>query len=143
MEFVEVRTRVLQDHEDLRLLLNAVEDLALRARAGGTSVIPQLRERGEALAYRLRDHLALEDEHLVPLVNAERGPEAVDQLAAEHREQRLVIDFVVERLQDETRPTRLMVREIATFAELLREDMAHEEEELLQPRSADRAVASS
>jgi len=128
----EVRSRVLEDHADLRVLLDAVEDLAVRAQSGRRAAINGLRERGEALAYRLRDHLALEDEHLLPLVHKERGGTVAEQLSAEHRDQRMVIEFILERLDDSSRPTHLLVREISTFAELLRADMAHEEEDLLQ-----------
>jgi len=131
----EIRARVLEDHADLRVLLDAVEDLAVRAESGREAAVARLRERGEALAYRLRDHLALEDEQLLPLLRRERGAEAVEQLNAEHRDQRMVIEFILERLDDSLRPTRLLVREIETFAELLRADMAGEEEEFLRELS--------
>jgi len=131
MDFSEIRERVLDDHENLRTRLAMVESLSQRADDGEVYALDQLRDRGDELCRKLGRHLDMEDLHLVPLIQETRGREAARQLAAEHREQRLLFDFVLSRLRDAERPTRLVCREIQAFIDLLRDDMDMEEEELL------------
>ncbi len=127
----EIQERVLLDHENLRTRLAMIESLSQRAGDGEVYALDQLRDRGDELCRKLGRHLDLEDLHLVPLIQETRGREAAQQLAAEHREQRLLFDFVLDRLRDAKRPTRLICREMQAFIDLLRDDMDLEEEELV------------
>jgi hemerythrin-like domain-containing protein len=127
----EIQERVLLDHENLRTRLAMIESLSQRAGDGEVYALDQLRDRGDELCRKLGRHLDLEDLHLVPLIQETRGREAARQLAAEHREQRLLFDFVLDRLRDAKRPTRLICREMQAFIDLLRDDMDLEEEELV------------
>jgi hemerythrin-like domain-containing protein len=131
MHPAELRERVLDDHENLRIRLAMIESLSQRADEGEVDALDQLRDRGDELCRKLGRHLDLEDLHLVPLILETRGREAARQLADEHREQRLLFDFVLARLRDARRPTRLVCREIQAFIDLLRDDMDMEEQELL------------
>ena len=131
MDPSEIRERVLDDHENLRTRLAMVESLSQRADDGEVYALDQLRDRGDELCRKLGRHLDMEDLHLVPLIQETRCREAARQLAAEHREQRLLFDFVLGRLRDAERPTRLICREMQAFIDLLRDDMDMEEQELL------------
>jgi hemerythrin-like domain-containing protein len=127
----EVRERIRADHGELRTLLRVVEDLARQAAGGETNAVADLRQQGLRLNERFGAHLDLEDMHLVPLLREGRGDDDAERLANEHREQRLLMDFLLERLRDTRRPAVLLVRELQTLVELLRDDMGQEEKELV------------
>ena len=131
MHPADLRERVLDDHENLRIRLAMIESLSQRADEGEVYALDQLRDRGDELCRKLGRHLDMEDLHLVPLVLESRGREAAREIVAEHREQRLLFDFVLGRLRDAERPTRLICREMQAFIDLLRDDMDMEEQELL------------
>ncbi len=127
----EVRERIRAEHEELRTLLRSVQDLTGRAAGGQKDAVEDLRQQGLRLNERFAAHLDLEDVHLVPLLREGRGNDAAERLANEHREQRLLMDFLLERLRDTRRPAVLLVRELETLVELLRDDMGNEEKELV------------
>ena len=127
----EVRERIRADHEELRGLLSRVGECAHRAASGRADAVADLRAQGLRLSRCFTDHLDLEDAHLVPLLREGRGNDAADRLADEHREQRLLMEFLLGRMRDAARPAVLLVRELETLVELLREDMSHEEKELV------------
>ena len=130
----EVRGRILGDHADLRRMLAEIEDLAERFERGDAEVARALRDHGLALHARLCAHLDLEDEILAPaLQNADAwGEVRAERLAREHREQRELLQYLLERLREESRPTLLVAREFRNFALLLRSDMEQEEETALR-----------
>ena len=55
-------------------------------------------------------------------------------LEHDHGEQRLVIDQLTKDLRDSTRPTLLVAWSMLDFVKLLRDDIAWEEENLLDDR---------
>lgn len=128
-----VRERILDDHGRLRDQLAAIESLADRFEKAGAEVGAELREHGLVLCELFASHLSFEDAQLSPILRAipGRGDALADRLAREHREQRELLRFLVGRLEQESRPTTLVARELASFCEYLREDMAHEEAHLL------------
>ena len=130
----EVRTRVLHDHSELRKRLDRIDDLSDRFEKEGAEIGEELRECSAALYEIFSAHLALEDAHLVPALEAlpGTGPTLANRLVREHKEQRELILFLLRRLEDETRPTTLMAREVKGFADYLRTDMAYEESVLLK-----------
>jgi hypothetical protein len=79
----------------------------------------------------LRTHLDLEDRHLVPVVLECLGEEAAAVLSREHAEQRALLECVLRRSRDERRHPLALARELQAFSELLLEDMAREDDELL------------
>lgn len=132
----EVRERVLADHRTLRRDLDRLEALA-RAGVGRVCVSSDtLRVESERLLARLQLHMHWEERHLLPALREADawGAERAERLVADHREQRELLDFVLLRLRDATRPARVVVSDIQALIELLREDMREEEAELLDER---------
>lgn len=123
----EVRERVLADHHRLR------ERIAkLRALIEGRDSDAVLAATRELLA-TLRDHLDLEDEILLPTLETidAWGPERRKRLAAEHAEQRRVIERAEKELgtADEA---GLLIR-VGELLDDLETDMKHEERQDLDP----------
>ena len=127
----EVRQRILEEHERLRDSIYIVRNLAREVARGDLSRVPILQTYAVGLDSELRTHLDLEDRHLVPVVLECLGEEAAADLSREHAEQRALLECVLRRLRDERRPPLLLARELQTLSELLLEDMAREEEEML------------
>ena len=127
----EVRQRILEEHERLRDSIYIVRNLAREVARGDPSRVPILQKYAVGLDSELRTHLDLEDRHLVPVVLECLGEQAAAELSREHAEQRALLECVLRRLRDERRPPLLLARELQTLSELLLEDMAREEEELL------------
>jgi hemerythrin-like domain-containing protein len=130
----EVRSKVLDDHAMLRDRLDEIGELAARFEKGGVEVGVELRELGVALFESFASHLAFEDAQLVPALRAipERGKELADRLEREHREQRELLDYLLNRLEEEKRPTTLVARELEGFSAYLRVDMSYEESMILR-----------
>ncbi len=127
----EVRQRILEDHERLRDLIYFVRNLAREVARGDLSRVPILQKYAVGLDSELRTHLDLEDRHLVPVVLECLGEQAAAELSREHAEQRALLECVLKRWRDERRPPLPLARELQALSELLLEDMAREEEELL------------
>ncbi len=127
----EVRQRILKEHERLRDSIYIVRNLAREAAQGDSSRVSILVKRAVGLGSELRTHLDLEDRHLVPVVLECLGDEAAADLSREHAEQRALLEYILRRLRDERRTPLLLAREPQTLSELLLEDMAREEKELL------------
>ncbi len=132
MEPSEVRSRVMDDHAELRRLLDEVEVMAIRFEQGHAEVAGSLREKGKHLYERLAQHLDLEDRILAPALRAVNpsGRQA-DRLAHEHREQRELLAYLLGRLEKTSMPTTLVARELRNFVGYVRFDMVHEENVLL------------
>jgi hemerythrin-like domain-containing protein len=130
----EVRRKVLDDHAMLRDRLDEIGELAARFEKGGVEVGVELRELGVALFESFASHLVFEDAQLVPALRAipERGEELADRLEREHREQRELLDYLLNRLEEEKRPTTLVARELEGFSAYLRVDMSYEESMILR-----------
>ena len=133
MQPSEIRQRILSDHQLLKIMASEIQDLALRIQAGEVYLSGKLRERGRNLYECFCRHIDLEDVILVSaLHNADAwGEERAKELRDEHREQREVLTYLLERLFDPTQPQILMVHDLLNFAAWLCDDMRHEEETLL------------
>ena len=127
----EVRQRILEEHERLRDSIHIVRNLAREVAQGNRSRVPILQRRVVGLDTELRTHLDLEDRHLVPVVRECLGEEAAAVLSREHAEQRSLLECVLRRSRDERRDPLPLARELQAFSELLLEDMAREEDELI------------
>ncbi|MDJ0864629.1 MAG: hemerythrin domain-containing protein [Myxococcota bacterium] len=136
MNPTEIRRRVLQDHEALRERLVALAELARQVADGDTDQARTLRGEAALFLEVLGTHMKWEDRFLRPaLADADAwGKERVARLDADHREQREVLAAVLDRLLDGTRPAPLVARDVLDLVELLRRDMAEEEQDLLDPR---------
>ena len=129
----EVKQRILNDHQLIKIMVSEVRNLALRIQAGEEYLSGRLRERGQDLYERFCRHIDLEDVILVgALRDADAGGEQrAEELRNEHREQREVLTYLLERLLDPTQPQILMVVDLLNFTAWLLDDMRHEEEMIL------------
>jgi hemerythrin-like domain-containing protein len=129
-----LRQRILSDHDHLRGLLAEVEQQAFRVARGGGEGVDELRALGLQLLSRFRDHLALEDRLLAPALRraGSAGRERADRLDADHREQRELLDYLLDKLRDPSRPAAVLAADWASFVELLLDDMAQEERMILE-----------
>jgi hemerythrin-like domain-containing protein len=130
----EVRSRVLEDHAELRRRLDVIESLSARFEHEGASVAKELCDCAKALYEIFGAHLTLEDAHLVPALASisEVGERLAERLECEHQEQRELIVFLIGRIEEQSRPTTLVVQELKGFVQYLRADMAYEESTLLR-----------
>ncbi len=134
-----VRERILADHQALRVLLDRVGALAGKVVSDEAEAPEELRRLGLELGARFAQHLDFEDRWLGPALerSGAAGKEEAEGLRREHREQRLLLDYIVERLEDATRPKLVLGRDLQGFVQLVLEDMAHEERDLLSRIPAD------
>ncbi|HME69928.1 MAG TPA: hemerythrin domain-containing protein [Myxococcota bacterium] len=131
MSFCDVRLEILQEHRGLRLALATVEALCVQLEGGDPEAAQALLHSGRALYQQFAAHLNLEDQILLPTLEAVAGSASASQLAAEHREQRELLGYLLGRMAYPGRPALLLARELRQFAALVREDMREEEETLL------------
>ncbi len=134
MNSSEVSRRILKDHDRIRELLDEIDALSASfEKNGDVAVADDLRTRGLGLYAALAEHLTREDEILVPILRV-TGPDGLAQarqLGREHRLQRELLEFLTNRLAEKDLPTLLVVRQLRNFAEYLRFDMLHEENDIL------------
>ena len=132
----EIRSEIAGQHAELKELLGEIETLAKRFEqsAGNTPAVGnQLHNRGLALYEKFGAHLESEQELLEPALR-KTGPEGerlAHRLRNEHREQRELLKYLIDRLEQHPEPTILIARELQHFAGFLRLEMAHEEETML------------
>ena len=131
----EVRERTLRDHEGLRIALDRLERCCREAARGDSLPAGQLREAAHALMIDVDRHMRWEERHLEPALREADawGNERADRMRSDHREQRETLGHVLTNLRDSSRPPALapMLLDLIT---LLRDDMAEEEDLLLDPR---------
>jgi iron-sulfur cluster repair protein YtfE (RIC family) len=132
----EVRRTVLGEHAKLRGLLAEVQSLVSLVARGHRDAEDLLRERGRALHDFFCGHLDLEDRILVPALRQSDGwgEERARLVSEEHREQREIMSYILERLTDPQRPGILVARDLASLADRLAADMMHEEDAMLSDR---------
>jgi iron-sulfur cluster repair protein YtfE (RIC family) len=132
----EIRERILEDHRMLRTLLERMEVLARHMLQGKGSSRGELRAQLLVLDERLRTHMELEEEVLVPALRSADawGQERVDRFHAEHTRQREILDAIW-RSDAEVHRTGIEFALLAWgLVRLLREDMAEEERLSLNER---------
>jgi hemerythrin-like domain-containing protein len=141
-----VRERILSDHESLRGLLDEVDQQALRVGRDVEDGGGRLRALGLQLLRQFSDHLALEDRLLAPALRraGPTGRELAEQLDADHREQRELLDYLLGKVRDWSRPATVVAADWRNFVELVLDDMAQEEATILERELLeDRAPAKS
>ncbi len=127
----DVRDLILRQHADLGASLAELAavsaDLGARGGAHSTADVTRLCKR---LFAQLSQHLALEDGVLAPALREADawGNERADALVRHHQEQRRELTFLMGT--DEFDPQQLAPR-LAQLLKDLREDMAHEEADIL------------
>jgi len=128
----QVRVRILEEHVELRGLLARLQRAAL-AVTETPSLSGALRTELEQFMSRFSDHLALEDEILVPtLRNIDAwGEERARRVELEHAEQRATIRALLDGLRDPNVAAAQLAQDVLALAAELHTDMAHEEEAVL------------
>jgi len=128
-----LRKAILDQHAGLSELLDSVEVAARRVQGGDRSVLKLLRERGHELHERMSEHLEFGDRWLVPVIREldAWGSERAQQIEEEHRGQRELLCFVLERLEDRAAPVQLLAEQLRSFILSLRDDMHYEEQSIL------------
>jgi hemerythrin-like domain-containing protein len=133
----EVRTRVLRDHEKLRTLIAKLREDAKRVRGGGD--VEPFSKIAQELLTALKAHLDLEDEILMPTLETidAWGPERAKRLAAEHQNQRAIVEQTEKVLAAPGPEPVETVARMEQFVDRLEKDMELEEktsldEELLR-----------
>ena len=125
----EIRSRIRSEHAQISALLARVEALSERVDSDPKSVVAlrdDLQELGEALLAHLHY-----EEYQLPSLAAEGEAEAViEGMRREHEAQRELFDRIIRDL-DETAVGTKLVTGVRELARAIRDDMAHEERELL------------
>ena len=131
-----IRRRVLDDHQLLRAMALSLEQLAVEVSGGNRALLGPLRLEGETLLARLEEHMYWEDRYLRPALLASEawGAQRARRLDDDHREQRELLRYALERVQDRGRPAVVVATNLLDLVKLLREDMDEEERLLLDER---------
>ncbi len=132
----EVRERTLRDHEGLRIALDRLERCCRETARGDALPAGRLREAAHALLVDVERHMRWEERHLeAALREADAwGNERAERLRSDHRGQRGAFGQVLASLRDPGRPPALVTPMLLDLIALLRDDMAEEEDLLLDPR---------
>lgn len=126
----EIRSRIRSEHAQISALLARVEALTERVGGGDRKSVVALREELQALGTILLEHLHYE-EYQLPSLAAEGQAEAVAEgMRTEHETQRELFDRIIRDL-DETEVGKRLVTGVRELARAIRDDMEHEERELL------------
>ena len=136
MQPSEVRRRILDDHEKLRAMLTQLEATAAQVLTGEAQLLGSLRTEGTALLSTLREHMHWEDVYLRPALLAADawGRERAERLDHDHEEQRELLGWAVESVEDQSRPAPVIARTMLDLVRLVREDMTDEERWLVNER---------
>jgi len=128
----EVRTRILDEHTELRVVLADCLKLAGEVLAGQSGKKGLLRERCRDLYGMLLRHMELEDAILGPALRETDayGPLREKQLREEHRNQRATLARALIDLDTDQDATEL-AGFVKTLVDDITRDMAHEEKDLL------------
>jgi hemerythrin-like domain-containing protein len=126
----EIRARIRSEHAQISALLARVEALTERFDHRDAKSALALREELQELGKLLKQHLHYEEYRLPSL--AAQGTEAsvAEDLHKEHEAQRELLDNVIQDL-DETAVGSKLVTGVRELARAIRDDMEHEERELL------------
>lgn len=131
----EIRLRILEEHQQLRELLDEIERAATKAPEHDPQKEAEdtLRAAAARLHEVLTRHLELEEKILVPALRDADGfgPARVEELLTEHEEQRADLEFAIGRAARSLGSYEHVRTHLLRLCERLREDMTHEEDEFL------------
>lgn len=126
----EIRARIRSEHAQISALLARVEALSERVGDDDTKSVIALREELVALGEVLLAHLHYEEYQLPSLAEEGKVDEMVEDMRREHEVQREIFDRVIREL-DETAVGSKLVIGVRELSRAIRDDMEHEERELL------------
>ena len=126
----EIRTRIRSEHAQISALLARVEALSERVGEDDTKSVIALRDELVVLGEVLLAHLHYEEYQLPSLAEESKVDEMVEDMRREHQVQRDIFDSVIREL-DETAVGSKLVIGVRELSRAIRDDMEHEERELL------------
>lgn len=127
----EIRTRIRSEHVQISAILARVEALSERVAAQrDAKLVLALREELRALGKLLMEHLHYEEYQLPSLAAEGTEDDVAKDMRREHEAQRELLDSVIQDL-DETAVGAQLVVGVRELARAIRDDMEHEERELL------------
>jgi iron-sulfur cluster repair protein YtfE (RIC family) len=128
----KIRARIRSEHAQISALLARVEALSERVGDddGDTKSVIALRDELLALGEVLLAHLHYEEYQLPSLAEEDKVDEMVEDMHREHESQRAIFDSVIREL-DETAVGSKLVVGVRELSRAIRDDMEHEERELL------------
>ena len=131
-ELEEISARIRSEHAQISALVARVEALTERvgtAEDEGKTIIA-LREELQRLGTALLEHLHYEEYQLPTLATGGETGQMAEDMRREHRAQRELFDRVIQEL-DETAVGAKLVVGVRELARAIRDDMDHEERQLL------------
>ena len=134
----EVRERIRADHADLRLRIEQVGPL-LEELGRGSPLTLDAAKRIHSLVERVREHMRLEEEILVPAL-AETpgfGNVRVAELTSHHEEERATIQRILTRLAADDEDSPAVALELARWLQELCEESEEEDQRLLTRKVLD------
>ena len=126
----EIRARIRSEHAQISALLARVEALSERVGDDDTASVIALRDELQVLGEVLLAHLHYEEYQLPSLAEEGKVDEMVEDMHREHQAQREIFDSVIREL-DETAVGSKLVIGVRELSRAIRDDMEHEERELL------------
>lgn len=126
----EIRSRIRSEHARISALLGRVEALTEHVSQEDAKSVVALREELQALGDVLLEHLHYEEYQLPSLVAESEADVVAAELHQEHQAQRELFDRIIRDL-DETEVGAKLVTGVRELARAIRDDMEHEEQELL------------
>ena len=126
----EIRARIRSEHAQISALLARVEALTERVGEDDTEAVVALRDELVALGEVLLAHLHYEEYQLPSLADEGTVDELAEDMRREHQAQREIFDSVIREL-DETAVGSKLVVGVRELSRAIRDDMAHEEREIL------------
>lgn len=128
----DVVQRIRREHWEISSYLSEIESLADRVQRGDEEATVTLRDRLRELQGMMQGHLHLEEYELVPLMQkSQRYDEAsIEALREDHAGQRELLDRIISELRAHPSGGKLAI-ETRELVRAIRDDMAHEESELL------------
>lgn len=126
----EIRARIRNEHAQISAHLGRVEALTERVGEEDTNAMMALREELQVLGKVLLAHLHYEEYQLPSLADESKARKVAEDMRREHEVQRELFDRIIAEL-DETAVGAKLVVGVRELARAIRDDMAHEERELL------------
>ncbi|HEV8321008.1 MAG TPA: hemerythrin domain-containing protein [Myxococcota bacterium] len=129
----DVRACIIEEHQEIRRMLGRLDRLAHAAVAAAPGAGVALLQGRRALAERLRTHIDLEDEILVPALRTldAWGAQRAEAVTRHHAEQRRWLTALLDAVDEPPPEATELVRFVRWIGDVLREDMDHEERDLL------------
>jgi len=140
-----IESQAVADHLAILGLAKRVEKVAGEIARGEKRLLGALRTEAEALRDALKEHNAWENRTLLPHLRAQGmlGTRRAAYLEQDHLTQIEIVSRAVDGLETQSVPAETLAREMLELVSQLREDLADEEEMVLdekiwgRPRSED------